>query len=186
MSRIPVGLVLVWLLAACGQPNDALPTRPPLPPGWTVAQSGAVDLRMALPPWIVAFDTSGAIFANELPSSPGADFIQVLAEGPRTAEDRKPAAGEPLDHWLERYWFHYEPERGPTTTRSLPLPAGRATELRTTLGAGTDHERSVILYAIATAKGVGFLAIDGPPQQMATRSADLALIPLLIELEPRP
>lgn len=182
--------LIVLVVAACGAsgpsasapaPAQTIPARPAVPAGWTSVASGAGDLRLVLPPDIESFETSGPIFANQPPPSTGGEWIQLLAEGPRTVE-LQPGEGESLDQWLERRWLAGEPLRGETTIRSVLLPAGEAVELRTTLEPGTAHERAVILFAIRSPAGVAFLAIDGPPDQMDARAADLALIPMLLEI----
>ena len=173
---------LVLALGACSPAANALPTRPPVPAGWTIVEADSGGLRLALPPDIVAFDTIGAIFANQPPPAPGAEWIQLMAEGP--GSESQPDPGESLDHWLERRWLSQEPDRGQTTTRELGLPAGTAVELKTSLAAATGHERLVTLYAIRSASGVAFLVIDGPPDTMRSRAADLDLIPFLLEFGP--
>ena len=165
-----------------GATVSVLPSPPSVPADWHLVSSDAGDLRMFLPPEIVAFDTSGAVFANEPPAADGT-WLEVMAEGPYTS-DLQPAADEPLVAWLERRWLDGAPERGPTLIRSLLLPAGEAIELSTSVAPGTDDEWWIRLYAISTPEGVGLLVIDGPPSAWHRLHDEAELIPQLIELPP--
>jgi hypothetical protein len=151
---------------------------PARPAGWPTIESGAGDLRLSLPPDILISDASEAIFANEVPPPVGA-WIEIIAEGPTTAFPQ-PTADQTLEDWLLSRWPVSASLIGPATTRELSLPAGEALEWRGTVEA--DPVRSMILYAIRTERGTAFVVIDGPPDRMAQRSADLDLIVRLIQV----
>jgi hypothetical protein len=162
--------------------HATLPTRPPKPVGWRFVGSGAGDLRLALPPDLLVADASGAIFANEPPAEFGG-WVQLVAEGPRTAEPQ-PDPGQSLERWLLDRWLFGEHVVGSGTTRAVLLPAGPAVEWRGSIEA--DPVRTLILYAIETPDGVALLAVDGPPEAMEVRARDIELITQLLETPPLP
>ena len=186
--RLPSFAALVIALAVAGcagrSPASALPTRPGPSVGWFAVSSGNADLRLTLPPWLVPFVMSGAIFANELPPTPGSeDWLELLAEGPATAAPQ-PAAGQSLQQWLEARLE--SPNRGPVSVRTVALPAGSAVELSVVMGEGTSLERRFLAFAIQAPAGVAYLLVDGPPAAWVGREADVALIPMLAEVLPPP
>lgn len=181
-----IAIIAPLLLAGCNgrSPASALPTMPLSPAGWVVVASGNGDLRLTLPPWLVPFETTGVIFANEPPPSPGSvDWLQLLAEGPATAVPQ-PAAGQSLPQWLEARLE--SPNRGPVSVRTVALPAGTAVELSVVMGEGTSLERRFLAFAIRAPAGVAYLLVDGPPAAWTGREADVALIPMLAEVGPAP
>lgn len=139
------------------------------------------DLWLALPPWLVPFDTTAAIFANEV-VEPGAEWIELMAEGPRTAE-LQPAPNESLEHWL-RQRIDLGPGLGQPTIQQVNLPAGPTVSIERLDRAGTRLAWRIAAYAIRTPRGVALLQIDGPPDSWPARAADLALIPWLVRVEP--
>jgi hypothetical protein len=139
------------------------------------------DLWLILPPWLVPFDTTAAIFANEV-VDPGAEWIELMAEGPRTAEPQ-PGAGDSLERWL-RERIDVGPGLGAPTIQQVYLPAGPAVAIERLDRAGTAMAWRIAAYAIRTPRGVAFVQIDGPPASWPARVADLALIPWLVRVEP--
>ncbi len=167
-------------LASCTATSVPL-ARPTSPAGWTTIEGGSADLRFALPPWLVAFDTTGAVFANVPGDASRPGFLQLLAEGPRTAEPQ-PATGESLEAWLLARIALAGP--GSDTITRIQLPAGDAVLIERTVGSGSTREWRFRAYAITTSAGVAYLLIDGPAASWPDREADLRLIPLLMELGP--
>ena len=182
--RLPAAAVAVALAAAagCADPlagtDPVTPTRPPVPAGWTTVASDAGDLRLALPPWLVPFETTGAVFANEPPTPGRQQGLQLLAEGPRTAEPQ-PSPGESLERWLAA---RLESVRGAdSAVEQLDLPGGRALVVRIAVASGTPSAWRLAAYAVRTPDGVAYLLIDGPPDAWAGREADADLVARLME-----
>jgi len=175
-----VALALSLAVAGCssGPPVSPTPTPPGVPVGWVVSTSSSNDLRVALPPWLVAFDTTGAIFANEV-AAPGAMGLELLAEGPRSVEPQ-PSAREDLRAWLAGRLV--DPGAGLPVFRDDILPAGPAVRLDRIDRPGTATARRHRAWAIQTPAGVAFLWIDGPPGAWDAHEADLARIPMFLEL----
>jgi hypothetical protein len=175
-----VALAIILSAAGCAATQSTPPvTAPPVPAGWAITDNG--DLSLALPPWLVPFDTTAAIFANEV-VDPGAEWIELMAEGPRTAEPQ-PGANESLEHWL-RARIEFGPALGQPTIRQVNLPAGPTVSIERVDRAGTRLAWQIAAYAIRTPRGVAFLQIDGPPDKWPAREADLASIPWLVRVEP--
>ena len=173
--------MLVWLVSiACG-PYESMPTPPPVtvPSNWTVAASDVGDIRVALPPWLVAFDTRTGVLANEVPRAPGAGFLELLAEGPRSVEPQ-PASVEQIDDWLAARLNLDAAKVSGVAYDSLP--AGEAVWYAGVDGAGTPAASRYLAYAIITDAGVAFLLIDGPAGLWATHLDDIGLIPYLVEV----
>lgn len=159
--------------------EEPLPTVPPTPPEWVEVDNG--DLWLALPRWLIPFDTTAAIFANEV-VEPGAEWIELMAEGPRTAEPQ-PGQGESLERWL-RQRIESGPGLGQPTVTQLALPAGHAISIERLDRARTRLAWRIAAYAIRTPRGVAFVQVDGPPDAWPARETDLALIPWLVRVEP--
>jgi hypothetical protein len=168
------------LLAACsGQPILPTAGTPTAPPGWIQTVGGGSDLRVTLPPWLVVFDTTGAIFANEVVGA-GGQGLQLMAEGPATANPQ-PRTGEDLARWLERKVGGAQLGGTPTFSYA-ELPTGRAVHLQRLDRAGTGTAWRISAYAIPTLHGVVFLMIDGPADAWAAHEDDARLIPSLIDV----
>jgi hypothetical protein len=136
------------------------------PDEWAWVAGGGGDLWVALPPWLQAFDTSGAVFANE----PGVgQRLQLLAEGPTTVEPQPPAGG--VERWL---------------MERVALPAGPAIHLRRLDGAGTPLAWRMEAWAVDTSHGVAILVIDGPPGSWAGRRGDVRRIAELVRFDGPP
>jgi hypothetical protein len=182
-SRVGVSLLLFTLLAACDvgslvaapPPVPAATTSGP-PEGWTWVASDDGGLRLSLPPWLRAFDTQGAIFANELPAGEG---LQLLAEGPRSAEPQ-PASGEDLRAWIATRLA--DVGAGEPVFRDVLLPAGPALMLERIDRPATTSARRHRAWAIRTPTGVAFLWIDGPPGAWDPHVDDVARIPMFLQL----
>jgi hypothetical protein len=174
-----IALTAVLFVAGCSAEAPPLPTFPPVPSGWATTDNG--DLSLALPPWLIPFDTIAAIFANEV-VDPGTEWVELMAEGPRTAYPQ-PGAGDSLERWL-RQRIDFGPGLGQPTIRQVDLPAGSAIAIERLDRAGTRLAWRIAAYAIRTPHGVAYVQIDGPPDSWPAREADLALIPWLIRVEP--
>jgi len=172
-------LAVPVVVAACGATTQPAP-RPTTPPGWTTVESGAGGLWVDLPPWIVAFDTSGAVLANEPPREDGT-WIQVLVMPPDPAGPQAATAAEARS-WLEaQFGSQFDsPIAGPATVRTVELPGGSAIRLDRVDGAGTPQAWRFAAYAIGTPTGLAVLVIDGADNAWVGREADLELIPQLI------
>jgi hypothetical protein len=182
-SRIGVPLLLVTLLAGCDAgasaeaPSPApAPTAPEPPAGWSWVASDDGGVRLSLPPWLQAFDTRGAIFANEAPAGEG---LQLLLEGPLQVEPQ-PAFGEDLRAWMTARLA--DVGAGEPVFADVRLPAGPALMLeridRPTTPLAWRHRA----WAIRTQAGVAFLWIDGPPGAWDARLDDVARIPVYLRL----
>jgi hypothetical protein len=169
-------------LSACStNAPPSLPTTPPVPAGWTTVATG--DVSLLLPAWLVPFDTTGAVFANEV-VEPGADWVQLLAEGPGSVEPQ-PGPNESLERWLHER-IDLGAGLGQPTVRLVDLPAGPAVAIERLDRAGTRLAWRIAAYAIRTPRGVAFLQLDGPPDRWAMRADDLALIPWFVRVEANP
>ena len=151
-------------------------TRESEPPDWTRVVSGAGDLSLALPPWLQAFDTSGAVFANEVMAA-GQQGLQLLAEGPKTAEPQ-PRSTDSIQQWLERRVA--SAGMGAPSVSEVDLPVGKATVIERVDRAGTVGEWRFAAYAYRTPTGVAYLLIDGPPARWEGRDDDVARIARLL------
>lgn len=167
-------------MAACGA-QPILPTggTATAPPGWSQTVSGGSDLRVTLPPWLVVFDTTGAIFANEVVDG-GGQGLQLMAEGPATAMPQ-PRSGEELARWLELKVGGVQ-LGGPPIFSYAELPSGRAVHLERVDRPGTATAWRISAFAIPTPHGVVFLMIDGPADAWAAHEDDARLIPWLMDV----
>lgn len=182
LQRVVTPLVFATVALACASQPSAFPSRPATPAGWTTVEVATGDVRMALPPWLVAFETSGPLFANEPPEEGATRWMEMIAEGPRTARPQ-PAAGEPLDAWL---WRKLGPrvDRTGGSVRRIDLPSGSGVAVDLLLQADTPLASRLAAYAIRTPAGVAFLLIEEPPAAWVSHATDASLIPLLMELGP--
>ena len=140
-----LALAATVIVGACSaEAASPLPTYPAVPAGWVNVASG--EMSLALPPWLIPFDTTGAIFANEVPD-PNQQWVQLMAEGPRIAEPRL-AAGESLERWLLRRME--SPEAGQPTMQQVNLPAGPALQMKRLDSPGTRLGRGLV-----TSRGIG-------------------------------
>ena len=137
------------------------------------------DLQVSLPPWLAPFDTSGAIFANEVIVG-GAEGIELIAEGPDTAEPQPGTEGAAA--WLERRMK--SPGSGVSVRTAVELPSGESVRIERVDRAGTPSARRLDGYAISTSFGTAYLLIDGTPGAWAGHEADLARIAPLVRLRP--
>ena len=173
--------ILVGLVAACGggaptpapRPDTPIVVAPPDDWAWTASSDGG--LRVALPPWLVAFDTQGAVFANEPPPGQG---LQLLAQGPR-AGDQPPS--NDVELWLRERTF--SPIEGFADVEHVDLPAGSGLHIERLDGAGTPQAWQLEAWAIETPDGVGYLQIDGPPAAWNDRHEDVARIAALVRYD---
>lgn len=169
MYRRAIVVAQVVLLASA-RGRATAPETPPT--GWTRVTSGAGDLDVALPPWLVAFETSGAIFANEVMAD-GTPGLQLMAEGPQTAEPQ-PTDGEAIETWLAARIE--APGAGEPLAESTGLPAGDAIVIRRLDRADTATAWRVAAWAIRMPHGVAYLLIDGPLERWVGREEDVERI----------
>jgi hypothetical protein len=180
-SRTGVALLLLTLVAGCD--DAAVAQAPPLvptattsgpPEGWRWVSGHDGGLRLSLPPWLEAFDTRGAIFANEVPAGEG---LQLLADG---RPEPLPAFGEDLRTWMARRLV--DVGTGEPVFREVLLPAGPALMLERIDRAGTTMAWRHRAWAIRTQTGVVFLWIDGPPGAWGPHLDDVERIPMFLQL----
>jgi hypothetical protein len=179
--RIGLPLLLFTLLAGCdaGVPTEAATpvsaaTVPGPPDGWRWVDGHDGELRLSLPPWLEAFDTRGAIFANEPPAGEG---LQLLADG---RPEPQPAFGEDLRTWMAAKLA--DVGAGEPVFRDVLLPAGPALMLERIDRPATTLEWRHRAWAIRTQAGVVFLWIDGPPGAWDPHVDDVARIPMFLQL----
>jgi hypothetical protein len=167
---------LAVVIAAVFATGCALPVvRPPVPAGWLEVRNDAGDLTLVLPPWLVTFEQSEAVFASEVPGDAG-QGLQLLAEGPRT---RFPQPGdEPLTDWLIANLE--SPVAGIPASRAMTFPGGSGAAVERIDAAGTWRARRILAYAIPTPFGMASLVIDGPLNAWAGRDAEADLIARLL------
>jgi hypothetical protein len=168
------------IVSGCSSESAVTATPTPLvvPADWVISTSSSHDLRLALPPWLVAFDRTGAILANEV-VAPGAQGLELLAEGPRSVEPQ-PGIWEDLRGWLAGRLA--DAGAGEPIFRDVLLPAGPAVMIERIDRFGTATAWQHRAWAIRTPAGVAFLWIDGPPGAWDAREDDLARIPLFLGL----
>lgn len=171
---------LLVLGGCASEPLTTIQTPPTQPAGWITTASETRDLRLTLPDWLVVFESSGAVFANEVRPA-GEQGLQLMAEGPRTATPG-PRSGENLRLWIERKVG--APGQGRPAFESIRLPSGPALVLGRVDRAGTPTAWRIMAYAIETDFGVAFLMIDGPHDMWAGHEDDVLLIPHLVEFAP--
>jgi hypothetical protein len=176
----PLAVAIGLVALGCASEPAVTATATPLvgPSGWVISTSSSHDLRLALPPWLVTFDRTGAIFANEV-VAPGAQGLELLGEGPLSVEPQ-PGVGEDLRAWLAARLA--DTGAGESVFRDVLLPAGPAVMVERIERPASHTAWRHRAWAIRTPAGVAFLWIDGPPGAWDTREDDLARIPLLLEL----
>ena len=164
-------------IGACDgdEPGLAIPA---VPADW-VELHGAGDLWLSMPPLLVPFERSGAVFANQVVPA-GDQGLKLLAEGPRTATPQPEREG--AQRWLEERIT--APDAGPAIVRDGFLPAGSAIRIERVDRVGTSTAWRLVAYAISTPHGTAYLLIDCPPEAWTGRDADLALIAQLVRTGP--
>lgn len=149
------------------------------PPAWVAVSSNNGSIEVTLPPWLRAFDRTGAIFANEPPPAPGAQIpMELLALGPGTDDGLRP--GEDLLSWVERRLD--SPVRGVPTVVRVTLPAGAGIRYDRVDGAATAAPWRIVVYAIQTPRGAAWLQFDGPVASWPQRAEDLAHVALTFQV----
>jgi len=149
---------------------------PPDDWAWTATSDGGV--WVSLPPWLVAFDTQGAVFANEPPPGQG---LQLLAQGPRPEDQPSP---DQVELWLRERTF--SPIEGFADLERVELPAGTAIHISRLDGADTPQPWLIEAWAIETPDGVGYLQVDGPPAAWTGRQEDVERIAALLRFDDTP
>ena len=183
-------IVVLGLLAGCGSAptpsvEPTIPERPAVPDGWHEVTSDAGEMRLALPADVGVLSTAGGITAQER-AQHGVPEFEVIAVGPADVFPQ-PGSGEQVSTWLaEQFWVPVAGEGGVTETadraeREVALPAGRALEVAITAMPGSPDEGRVVVYAIATERGLAILRFVGSPAAMSARGGEMRLIALLAE-----
>lgn len=177
---------LALTLVGC---DSAAPTAAPeattwsAPPDWVVVATDGGDLHLTLPPWLVAFDNRGAIFANE-PPEPGAEIpVQLLAKGPDRAAQLE--FGTNLVAWIELHVSGTaqgttNPGEGRPSVTGVRLPAGPGVRYARIDRPGTALEWRFLVFAITTPTGLAYLQFDGTAAGWAERSAEFDRIAQLL------
>lgn len=161
---------------ATPEPNAAIWTPPP---DWVTVSNQEGSIQLTLPPYILPSDTYGAIFANEPPPNGGGEIpVQIWAEGPLIGG--APRHGEDLVAWVEQRLE--SPVKGLPTVTRVSLPAGSGIRYDRLDGFGTAQPWRIVVFALETQRGVGWLMIDGPSQEWAARADDLERVPPLFRV----
>ena len=171
-------------MVACGggaptpAPGPDTPIAVAAPDDWAWTASSDGSVWVALPPWLVAFDTQGAVFANQPPPGQG---LQLLAQG--TGAGDQPRSDD-VELWLRERIF--SPIEGSADVDRIEVPAGSALHITRLDGAGTRQAWQIEAWAIETPDGVGYLQIDGPPAAWTGHGEDVARIASLLRYEDSP
>jgi hypothetical protein len=171
------------VVTACGAPTTSpTPAAAPtiaIPEGWVTVSTAGAELQLALPPWLLVFDNSGAIFANEPPPAGSNDIaIQLMAVPPGV--DTAPGPGEDLIAWIDTR--PGDPGKGVPVVTEVNLPAGSAVRYERLDRAGTPTAWQILAFAIRTPSGIAHLMIDGLPDAWPGRAADIERIPFLLRV----
>jgi hypothetical protein len=177
---------LIGAAAGCGSTIETpVPVSPAwtAPADWSVVSAATGDLQLTLPPWLIPFDRSGAIFANEPPPAGGAIPVELMAQGPDrgAAQEfgRNPVAWIELRVLRPAQGAPHPGEAIPTVTR-VQLPAGTATRYERIDRVGTALEWRFLAFAIETPTGLAYLQIDGTLPGWLARGAEFDHIALLL------
>ena len=177
-----IAVIVTAVVTACGSsvasPAPAAPAWTP-PPEWVTVSNAEGSFQLTLPPYIVVFDSRGAIFASEAPS-PGqtAIPIQLWAEGPLIGG--APGPGDDLVAWIDGRLD--SPVKGVPTVTRVALPAGEGVRYERVDADGTPNAWRIVVFAVETPRGAAWLMIDGPPDDWAARAEDLEWIPTLFRV----
>ena len=181
MRRLLIATIALFM-AGCGgpgatpQPNAAAWTPPP---DWVTVSNTEGSIQLTLPPWLQVFDNHGAIFANEPPVVPGANFVSLWAQGPAGIENQ-PLQGEDLATWTGRRLEN--PAEGVPTVTRVALPAGSGIRYDRIDSDASGYRWRIVVFAIQTPRGAAWLQLDGPPDLWAARAEDLERVALLFRV----
>lgn len=174
---------LVAALGGCaGDAAATLPPRPAVPADWVTLTTASGDLELSLPPDVEAFYAEESVVANSTPDADtGRLTFGLMAFGPWSVLD-PPQAGETPERWIERVILSGVPQerRSATSSRTVLLPSGVAQLTSTTVDAGTADEERVMVWAVPAHGRIGYLIVNGAPEQMAGYQADIELIAALM------
>lgn len=177
-----VAVLLAAAAIGCGSPASSVPAAMPTwtpPPDWVTVTNVEGSIQLTLPPSIRVGDRQGAIFANEAPPPGTSEIpIQLWAEGPIL--DGAPGAADDLAAWIDRRLP--SPVRGSPIVTRISLPAGSGIRYERLDAAGTPNEWRIVAFVIETQRGIGWLMIDGPPDEWAERAEILERIPFLFRI----
>jgi hypothetical protein len=195
VTRAALAPIVALVVAGCGGPAPSstagpatVPPRPDVPEGWVAAASGDRSVSLVAPPDLGGIPLENAVLVQS-PLAGAATPLEVYAVGPAAAMPQ-PRTGESLRAWLEAgSWIPVSGAAGVIATADVSegevqLPAGRAYRVEVTAMPGTPEESRVVAYAIATERGVGVLRMLGPPQAVAARAGELALVAMLVAFGP--
>ena len=177
-ARLATAAVVAVLAACGGRGPSAAPTPEPaetVPPDWVTVRSDGGDLQLTLPPWLVPFDTRGAIFANEPPSPSAPIALQLMATGAGSVDT--PSSGD-VAAWIGRKL--QDVGSGVPVVTQVSLPAGPAIRYERIDRAGSRDEWHIVAYGVRTASGYAYLQIDGSPDGWRRRAAELDRIAQLL------
>jgi predicted small lipoprotein YifL len=168
---------LVAVLAACGGrgPSEVPAAAATIPPDWVTVTSATGDLQLTLPPWLVLFDTVGAIFANEPPAPGAAIALQLVAYGAGSAE--QPPSGD-VAAWIDQKLR--DVGSGVPSISRVVLPAGPTVRYERIDRAGTRNEWHILAFGIKTPSGYAYLQLDGSPDGWRRRASELEWIAQLV------
>jgi hypothetical protein len=169
------------VLAACA-PQASSPepvAAPTIPPGWVTVSSAGAEIQLTLPPWLVVFDNTSAIFANEAPRQGESEIpIQLIAVPPGVDSD--PGPGDELVAWIDTRLG--DPGKGVPVVSQIDLPAGQAVRYERLDRAGTPMAWHILAFAIRAQSGAVYLMIDGRPDAWPARANDIERIPFLLRV----
>lgn len=177
-TGLAVTLIVASAIGCSAGPEPSVEVPSP-PADWVTVTSQSGDLWLVLPPWLVPFDRTGAVFANEVVPG-GGQGVQLVAEGPATAEPQPGREG--AQRWLEQRVE--TPGAGPAAITAGRLPSGEAVFLQRIDRDGTPLAWTLNAWAITTPFGTAYLLLDGPPDAWAAHQADIAQIPLYLRAGP--
>jgi hypothetical protein len=168
------------VLAACGsQAASPVAVSPTVSPGWVTVSSAGAAIQLTLPPWLLVFDNTSAIFANEAPRQGESEIpIQLMAVPPGV--DSNPGPRDDLVAWIDSRLN--DPGKGVPMVSEIDLPAGRAVRYERLDRAGTPAAWHILAFAVRTRSGVVYLMIDGLPDAWPARVDDIERIPFLLRV----
>jgi hypothetical protein len=169
------------VVAACVAPASSpeLVAVPTIPPGWVTVSTAGAEIQLTLPPWLVVFDNSNAIFANEAPR-PGENEIPVQLMAMPPGIDSGPGPGGDLVAWIDSRLG--DPGKGVPVVTEVNLPAGPAVRYERLDRAGTPMAWHILAFAVRTRSGAVYLMIDGLPDAWPARAEDIERIPFLLRV----
>jgi hypothetical protein len=170
-----VALVVIAALTACAGSPDATPTpeqqlppRPDVPPGWREIRSDDGAVQLAVPADLTVIHTSESIHGfRDVEDADALDAVEVLTVAAiPPGQLIGPRGGESAAEWADAGgWL--TPGQGSVgdaeiRSRDLLLPAGPTIELTSTFELGAQGVHWTMLHVIRTPLGYGLLQVSGP------------------------